>query len=71
MSFLFRLAGLLVVLLVLGWLARTQLSGRPSPNLPTQSAVTVPSGTPRQIQQQYKDALEHAMQAQRRERSDP
>jgi hypothetical protein len=71
MSVLFRLAGLLVVLLVLGWLARTQLSGRPSPHPPMESLVTVPTGTPQQVQQQYRETLEQAMQPQRRERGDP
>jgi hypothetical protein len=71
MSVLFRLAGLLVVLLVLGWLTRTQLSGDPSPHPPTESVVTVPTGTPQQVQQQYRKALEQAMQPQRRERGDP
>jgi hypothetical protein len=71
MSFLLRFTSLLIVLAVLGWLAKSQLSGQPAPRLPESSPVAVPTGTPQQVQQQYKQALEQAMQPKDRDRSEP
>lgn len=71
MTYLFRLVALLVVVLVVGWLAKSQLSGAPPAKATTESSVVVPSGSPQQIQQQYKQALEQAMQPQRSEPKDP
>jgi hypothetical protein len=71
MSFLLRFTSLLIVLAVLGWLAKSQLSGQPSPRLPETSPVALPTGTPQQVQQQYKQALEKAMQPKAGERNRP
>lgn len=70
MRSLFSLVGLLMVLAVIGWLAKTQLSGRAvSPPLPSMSApadrAPMPSGSPGAVQQQYRKALEDALQTPR------
>lgn len=70
MRSLFSLVGLLMVLAVIGWLAKTQLSrGAASPRVPMVSspvdAAPVLSGSPNDVQQQYRKALEDALQAPR------
>jgi hypothetical protein len=70
MRFLLSLVGLLMVLAVIGWLAKTQLSGRAVlPRVTPVSApadlAPMPSGSPSAVQQQYRKALEDALQAPR------
>lgn len=72
MRSLFSLVGLLLVLAVIGWLAKTQLSGRAeAPRVPVESSpidrAPVLSGSPADVQQQYRKALQDAMQPARAE----
>ena len=66
MRSIFLILGLLVTLAIVGVVAKKQLSALPSPSLPPQGQpLTHPS--PEAIQQQYKQALDAAMQPARRE----
>ncbi|MDM0031313.1 hypothetical protein QTI33_04075 [Variovorax sp. J22P271] len=58
------LVGLLVALVVVGLLARKQLGGVAAPVLPTGSTATGDArAQSRQIQQQFKQSLDAAVQA--------
>ncbi|MBS3998066.1 MAG: hypothetical protein KGZ67_12195 [Hydrogenophaga sp.] len=75
MRFVFSLGGLLMAVALIGWLAKGQLSGRAAPaQVPGLSApsdgAALPSGSPAAIQQQYRKALEDALQ-QPRSTQDP
>ena len=56
---------LLVVVAIVGLLARKQLTGAPTAARSTEAGVVVPSGTPQQQVQQYKQAVQGAMQQAR------
>jgi hypothetical protein len=65
MRIIFSVVGLLVVLAVVSWQARTQIK-----SVATPMTVPAPDGTPqkinpKQIEQQYKKALEDAMNTAR------
>ena len=65
MRIVFGALSLLVVLAIVGWQARTQVKTVTSP---AEVAVPMPDGTtqrmsPKQVQEQYKKALEDAMNA--------
>ncbi|HEY9094988.1 MAG TPA: hypothetical protein VIN35_04525 [Hydrogenophaga sp.] len=65
MRIVFGVLSLLVVLAVVSWLARTQVKAVASP---AEVAVPMPDGTtqrmnPKEVQEQYKKALEDAMNA--------
>ena len=65
----FGIVGLLVVVLIVGLLAKKQLSAGVAPQDPAATAqgVTVPTGTPKQQVQQYQNAVQGAMQQARPE----
>ncbi|HEY8357240.1 MAG TPA: hypothetical protein VIL30_07225 [Ramlibacter sp.] len=68
MRAIFSVVSLLVVVAVIGVLAKKQLSAGVAP--PASTATTVPgvatpTGTPRQQQEQFKQAIEGAMQQAR------
>lgn len=68
---IFGLVGLLLALVIVGVLAKKQFASLAAPSLPTVPGATAPpSGTVRdqsqQIQQQYKQALDAAMQQPRK-----
>ena len=65
MRMIFGVVGLLIVLGVVSWQARTQVKAVASPE---KVAVPMPDGTtqqmnPKQVQEQYKKVLEDAMNA--------
>jgi hypothetical protein len=65
MRMIFSVVGLLVVLVVVSWQARTQIKSEATP-----MTVPAPDGStqqinPKQIEQQYKKALEDAMNTAR------
>jgi hypothetical protein len=64
---LFGIVGLLVVVLIVGLLAKKQLGAGAAPPASTAGGadVSVPAGTPQQQVQQYKQAIEGAMQKAR------
>ena len=66
MRSIFLIVGLLVTLAIVGVVAKKQLTSLPSASLATQSqSLTNPS--PQAIQQQYKQALDAALQPAKRE----
>jgi hypothetical protein len=64
MRIVFGVLSLLVVVAIVGVLAKKQLTAGVAPATTTQG-VTTPSGTPQQQVQQYQKALEGAMQQAR------
>lgn len=65
MRIVFGALSLLVVLAVVSWLARTQVEAVVEPvSVPMPDGSTL-SGSPKQIEQQYKKALEDAMNTAR------
>lgn len=66
MRMLISIAGLLLVLLVVGWLAKSQTAARGTPMPKTDSASDASiTPTPRQVPQQYRQAIEDALQPPR------
>jgi hypothetical protein len=66
MRVVFSALSLLVVVAIVGLLAKKQLAGAPAaPARATEAGVVVPSGTPQQQVQQYKQAVQGAMQQAR------
>jgi type II secretory pathway pseudopilin PulG len=61
---IFTIVGLLVVLAIVGITAKKQLSAGVAPVVP-RSTASAPAGTPQQQVQQYKSAVESAMQQPR------
>ncbi|MDB5956474.1 hypothetical protein [Ramlibacter sp.] len=61
---IFTIVGLLVVLAVVGFTAKKQLSAGVAPVLPG-STASAPAARPQQQVQQYKSAVESAMQQPR------
>ncbi len=65
MRVVFGALSLLVVVLIVGLLAKKQLASVPAPARANEAGVVVPSGTPQQQVQQYKQAVQGAMQQAR------
>ena len=68
MSRLFGLLGLVLALVIVGMLVRKQLGTTVAPALPPgtdQSAPAPTSSNPRQVQEQFKQSLDAAMQQPR------
>jgi len=67
MRAIFSVLGLLVVVAIVGLLAKKQLSAGVAPATPANApaGVVVPAGTPRQQVQQFEQAVQGAMQAPR------
>jgi len=65
MRIVFSALSLLVVVAIVGLLARKQLTSTPTAARSTEAGVVVPSGTPQQQVQQYKQAVQGAMQQAR------
>ena len=61
MKAIFSVLGLLIVVAVIGVLAKKQLSAGVAPPAATQG-VTAPSGTPQQQVKQFEQAVQGAMQ---------
>ena len=61
MRIVFGVLGLLVVLAIVGWQARTQVKAVAEPVVVPMPGGSTLSGSPKQIEQQYKKALEDAM----------
>ena len=61
MKAIFSVLGLLIVVAVIGVLAKKQLSAGVAPRTATQG-VTAPSGTPQQQVKQFEQAVQGAMQ---------
>jgi Na+-transporting methylmalonyl-CoA/oxaloacetate decarboxylase gamma subunit len=72
MRIVFSVLSLLIVVAIVGVLAKKQLSSVPAPASPgaAQSGVTAPTGTPKQQVDQFKNAVEQQMQQQPRQSSD-
>ena len=64
---IFGLAGLVVALAVVGLLVKKQLTNTAVPAVSAQGAgtLTAPASNPRQVQEQFKQSLDAAMQAPR------
>lgn len=65
MRIVFGALTLLVVLAIVSWQAKTQLKAVAEPAKVPMPDGTALSGTPKQIEQQYKKALEDAMNTAR------
>ena len=65
MRAVFSILSLLIVVAIVGVLAKKQLTGAPAPAQANEAGVVVPSGTPQQQVQQYKQAVQGAMQQAR------
>ncbi len=67
---IFGLVGLLAALVIVGLLVKKQFNGLAAPVLPPGSITSMPAGTAQgqnqQIQQQYKQAIDAAMQQPRK-----
>jgi len=64
MRMIFGVLGLLMVVLIVGVLAKKQLTAGVAPST-TEPGVSVPTGTPQQQMQQFQKAAEAAMQQPR------
>ena len=64
---MFGLVGLVVALAIVGLLVKKQLARTVAPVLPAQGATssTAPGSNPRQVQEQFKQSLDAAMQQPR------
>lgn len=73
MKAIFSIVGLLLVVVVIGMLAKKQLGAGVAPADPTAAGpgVATPTGTPQQQQEQFKRAIEGAMQQARPMPDDP
>jgi hypothetical protein len=71
MRIVFSVLGLLVVLALTGLLARKQLANQPQVVLPGVAANSAAVPQSQAVQQQYKQALENAMQQARPMPEDP
>jgi hypothetical protein len=67
MKALLGIAGLLLVVAIVGVLARRQLTSLPGPAAAPASAGDAPTATPQQQLQQFKQALDANLQAPARE----
>jgi hypothetical protein len=70
MRAVFSVLGLLLVVLIVGMLAKKQLTSLPAPATPSAAAngnPVAPSGTPQQQVQQFQKAVQESMQAPRPE----
>ena len=67
MRAIFSVLGLLVVVAIVGLLAKKQLSAgvAPATNTNTPAGVAVPAGTPKQQVEQFQQAVQGAMQQPR------
>ena len=65
MRAVFSILSLLIVVAIVGVLAKKQLTGAPPPARANEAGVVVPTGTPQQQVQQYKQAVQGAMQQAR------
>ena len=65
MRAVFSILSLLIVVAIVGVLAKKQLTGAPAPARANEAGVVVPTGTPQQQVQQYKQAVQGAMQQAR------
>jgi hypothetical protein len=65
MRAVFGVLSLLLVVAIVGILAKKQLTGAAAPAVANPAGVVVPSGTPQQQVQQYKQAVEGAIQQAR------
>lgn len=65
MRIVFGVLSLLVVLAIVSWLARSQVEAVVDPVEVPMPDGTALSGSPKQIEQQYKKALEDAMNSAR------
>jgi hypothetical protein len=67
---IFGLLGLLVALVTVGLLVKSQFTHLAAPALPSDSSTSIPAGTAnnqrQQIPQQYKQAIDAAMQPSRK-----
>jgi hypothetical protein len=73
MRAVFSVLGLLVVVLIVGLLAKKQLTSIPAPATPAATAngnPAAPTGTPQQQLQQFQKALQENMQAPRADPDD-
>jgi len=62
MRMIFGVLGLLVVVAIVGVLAKKQLGAGVAPQATTVQGVTVPAGTPQQQVKQFEQAVQGAMQ---------
>lgn len=62
---IFGLLGLVVALAVVGLLMKKQLTGTVVPAASVQGAVPASASNPKQVQEQFKQSLDAAMQQQR------
>lgn len=67
MRAIFSVVGLLVVVAIIGMLAKKQLGAGVAPATPSAAVpgVATPTGTPKQQQEQFRQAVEGAMQQPR------
>jgi hypothetical protein len=61
----FGVVSLLIVVAIIGVVAKKQLTSVPAPAASTSGGVTVPTGTPKQQVDQFKQSVESAMQQSR------
>jgi hypothetical protein len=65
MRAIFGVVGLLVVVAIVGLLARKQLGAGTAPRMPDAAGQSTPAATPRQQVQQFEQAVQGAMQQAR------
>lgn len=65
MKAVFSIVGLLVVVAIVGLIARKQLTAGVAPAPAGAAGVSVPTGTPQQQVQQFQQAVQGAMQQSR------
>lgn len=65
MRIVFSVLGLLIVVAIIGVVAKKQLTSVPAPAAANTSGVAAPTGTPKQQVDQFKQSVENAMQQSR------
>ena len=65
MRAIFSVLGLLIVVAIVGMVAKKQLSSGVAPAVAGNAGVSVPAGTPKQQVQQFEQAVQGAMQQPR------
>ena len=65
MRMAFGVLSLLIVVAIIGVVAKKQLTSVSAPAAATSSGVTTPTGTPKQQVDQFKQSVENAMQQSR------